>query len=294
MRDSDWRIISTLYRTKNITKTAELLFMTQPTLTRRLQQIEAKLGAVLILRTNKGVSFTPEGTMVALRSAEMLQILEDIKNDLAKDKKKLKGTLRLGAPDSYQRFVLPTLLEKFAMKYPNIQVDLHSGLSHDLLKDLEAGELDVSFVRGEVHTPLKKVLLSNDQIHLLSREALDLASLPQLPMIDYPKEDSVVQATKAWWKERFSAPQLVSMRVHAGGVCFEMVKRGLGYGIFSDLHYTDPAAHLYTYPLEFRDGTKFTRDSWLIYDEANLSNPCLARFVELVDTMRSEIWPEQT
>lgn len=291
MRDFDWKILSTLYRTKNITKTAELLFMTQPTLTRRLQQIESELGSVLILRTNKGVTFTPEGAMVALRSAEMLQIIDGIKADLAKDKQKLKGTLRLGAPNSYLHFVLPSLLEKFALEYPDIQVELHSGLSHDLLKDLEGGELDASFVRGEVHTPLKKVLLAKDQIHLVSKEKLDLACLPQMPMIDYPKENSVVQATKAWWKERYSEPQLIRLRVHTGDVCLEMVKHGLGYGIFSDPHYADPADHLFDYPLEFRDGSRFTRDSWLVYDENNLSNPLLSHFVEFVDTVRAELWP---
>ena len=293
MRDFDWKILSTLYRTKNITKTAELLFITQPTLTRRLQQIETELGTVLIMRTNKGVSFTQDGTMVALRSAEMLRIMDEIKADLAKEQHDLQGTLRLGAPNSYLHFVLPSLLEKFALRYPAIEVELHSGLSHDLLRDLESGELDASFVRGEIHTPLKKVLLAKDQIHLISRDKLDLASLPQLPMIDYPKENSVVQATNAWWKERFRQPQLVRLRVHTGDVCLEMVRHGLGYGIFSDPHYADPADHLYDYPLEFLDGSRFTRDSWLVYDPNRRTDPILSRFVEFVDTVREELWPPQ-
>lgn len=294
MRDFDWKILSTLYRTKNITKTAELLFMTQPTLTRRLQQIESELGSVLILRTNKGVSFTPEGTMVALRSAEMLQILNRIRADLAQNEQKLQGTLRLGAPNSYLHFVLPSLLEEFTSQYPEIQVELHTGLSHELLRNLEAGELDASFVRGEVHTPLKKKLLAKDQIHLISRERLDLNRLPQVPMIDYPKENSVLQATRAWWRERFSEPQLIRLRVHTGDVCLEMVRHGLGYGIFSDPHYADPAEQLYAYPLEFRDGSRFTRDSWLIYDENSLDSPLLSHFVEFVDRMQEKLWPAKS
>lgn len=293
MRDFDWKILSTLYRTKNITKTAELLFITQPTLTRRLQQIEAELGTVLLVRTNKGVSFTPEGAMVALRGVEMLKIMDGIKADLAKDKKGLRGTLRLGAPNSYLHFVLPSFLEKFALQYPDIQVELHSGLSHALLKDLEAKELEASFVRGEVYTPLKKVLLSKDQIRLVSREPVTLEELPHLPMIEYPKESSIVQATEAWWRERYPEPPLVRLRVHAGDVCLEMVKHGLGYGIFSDQHYADPADKLFTCPLEYKDGSRFTRDSWLVYDPTDLINPVLARFVEFVGTIKEELWPAE-
>ena len=168
MRDFDWKILSTLYRTKNITKTAELLFITQPALTRRLQQIETELGTVLILRTNKGVSFTPNGKYIALKSVEILNTIEDIKTNITKASDGLRGTLRLGAPNSYIHFIIPELIEKFIQRYPDIHVEIHTNLSHELLKDLEAKELDISFVRGDIATVLEKKLLSNDQIYVIS------------------------------------------------------------------------------------------------------------------------------
>ena len=83
MRDFDWNILSTLYKTKNITKAAELLYITQPTLTRRLQQIEDELGAVLILLTNKGVTFTPEGEYAARKASEILNAINSIKSTIS-------------------------------------------------------------------------------------------------------------------------------------------------------------------------------------------------------------------
>ena len=61
MRDQDWKIIASLYNTKSISKTANLLFITQPALSKRLQMIEQELNTTLFIRTSKGVIFTPEG-----------------------------------------------------------------------------------------------------------------------------------------------------------------------------------------------------------------------------------------
>ena len=294
MRDFDWKILFTLYRTKNITKTADLLFITQPTLTRRLQQIEAELGAVLILRTNKGVSFTPEGTLVALKSAEILAAIEDIKSSLSKTGDGLTGTLRLGAPNSYVHFVIPELIEAFARRYPDVHIEIHTNLSHELLKDLEAKELDVSFVRGDITTALEKKLLSKDQIYVISKQPLDIQELPQIPQIAYTKETSIIKATNRWWKERFKEPPLVHFRVHSGDACLQMVKHDLGYGIFSDSHYYNPQDNLYAFPLEYLDGSKFSRKSWIVYDKDDLHNLLLSHFIDFVDEMRPVIWTSNT
>ena len=290
MRDFDWKILSTLYRTRNITKTAELLFITQPTLTRRLQQIEAELGAVLIIRSNKGVTFTPEGKYIASKSAEIYQAMEDIKSAVSKNSSSLSGTLRLGAPNSYVQFKIPALIEAFSRQYPEIHIDIHTRLSHELLRDLETRELDVSLVRGDFNTSLEKELLSRDQACIISKTSLDFKELPALPQIAYPKETSVTKATRRWWKERFQEPPLIRYQVGSGEACLQFIKRGLGYGIFSDLQYYDPADGLYAYPLEYADGSKFTRDSWLVYDRADLHNPLLSHFVSFVKENRSKLW----
>ena len=58
MEERDWQIIKTLYEQKNITKTARVLYMSQPTLTARIKQIEESLGTKLLYRGNKGITFT--------------------------------------------------------------------------------------------------------------------------------------------------------------------------------------------------------------------------------------------
>ena len=282
MRDFDWEILATLYKTKNITKAAEMLFITQPTLTRRLQQIETELDAVLVMRNNKGITFTPEGVFVSEKAVEILKMIDDIKDRLSGDKYDLIGKLRLGAPNSFMNFVIPTLIAEFASQYPAVQIDLHTNLSHELLRDLEAGDLDVCFVRGDHDSWLTRELLSQDQIYLFSKDPIRLNDLPDLPQIAYTKERSIVNASKRWWQEHFEKPPLIRYRVHTGDACLQLVKKGLGYGIFSDGRYFNPDDHLHAYALTMNDGTSFRRNSWLYYNEEFMANPVLSTFVDFV------------
>ena len=61
MDEKDWLILKTLYEQSSITKTAATLFISQPALSNRLQQIEDRFGTQIVVRTKKGVQFTPEG-----------------------------------------------------------------------------------------------------------------------------------------------------------------------------------------------------------------------------------------
>ena len=60
MKDSDWEILYELYRNPNMTKVANLLYMTQPSLTKRLQHMESEFQVTIVNRTPKGLEFTEE------------------------------------------------------------------------------------------------------------------------------------------------------------------------------------------------------------------------------------------
>ena len=71
IKQSDWDIICTLYQCRSITKTSELLYITQPALTRRLRQLEEEFGVSIVLRNAKGVEFTPQGELFVQYAQEM-------------------------------------------------------------------------------------------------------------------------------------------------------------------------------------------------------------------------------
>lgn len=282
MRDFDWKIITTLYKTRNITRTANLLFITQPTLTRRLQQMELELNTTLVIRNNKGISFTPNGEYIAQKAQDILQTLDEINDYVVSSAQGLQGTLRVGVPNSYMHFVIPSLIKKFSTLYPQVKLELITDLSSQLLKSLENHDLHVCFARGNNNTSLEKHLLSEDQITLISYQPVTLDNLPELPQIDYAKEETIIEATAKWWNDQFSSPPNVKLRVNSGEACLQMVKHQLGYGIFSDIKYFNPEDGLYSLPLTFKDGSKFTRKSWLVYDKNSLRYPLVANFISFI------------
>jgi len=285
MRDVDWQIINTLYVERNITKTANLLFLTQPALTKRVQQIEEEFGAALIIRSTKGIEFTPEGEYVAQCAKEILKLIEGAKAHIAEENRLDRGVLRLGVPNSCARFSLPALVESYAALHPGVQLDITTMLSHEILALVESRSLQVGIVRGECHTKLERLMISEDQIHVVSRGKIDLADLPHLPQIDYTKEPSVIRATERWWRERFDQPPIIRMRVNHGDTCREMIANNLGYGIFSDAKFVANYPELTAVPLYFKDGSAFTRKTWMVYPEEELKKRVVQDFVQLVEKL---------
>ena len=82
MRDSDWKILDSLQRTGNITKTAMSLCLSQSAVTKRVQMMESELNVRILIRTSKGVALTPAGEYLAGKAAEHRAFMERIRKDL--------------------------------------------------------------------------------------------------------------------------------------------------------------------------------------------------------------------
>jgi len=97
MEDRDWLILQELYRTKNITKASQKLYMSQPALTARLQNIETEFDVKVVIRSTKGIKFTQQGEYLAHKADEMLQQLHTIKDQVQSMKDEVGGTIDIGA-----------------------------------------------------------------------------------------------------------------------------------------------------------------------------------------------------
>ena len=282
VRDQDWAIITKLHSEKNITKTADLVFMTQPTLTKRIQQIEEELGIVLVSRSSKGVVFTPEGEYVAQKAEEILQLFNDVNRHLVKIAGGKKGLLKLGVPNSYCRLVMPRVIKEYIKIHNDIRFDITAANSHEVLKMVENHDVDAGFIRGEYVTSLDQIIISVDQIHIVSKVPLSLSELPQLPQIDFVKEPTIIKATEQWWNDYYNAPPSIFMRVNHADTCLAMISEGLGYGIFPDIAYARGMEGLSTIPLVHKDGSKFVRKTRFIYYRENLDIPVINDFVNYI------------
>src|SRR5699024_649911 len=76
MKSEDWKTLSVLFQTKNLTQSARQLYISQPALTIRLQNMERELGCQIALRSNKGLLFTPEGEYLAKQAVKITTLID--------------------------------------------------------------------------------------------------------------------------------------------------------------------------------------------------------------------------
>ena len=94
----DWEILRHLKESRNITKTAQELFLTQPTVTKRLKQIEQEFQTQLFIRHSKGIVLTPEGLFLTQKAGIFLSEYDNIKANIqCISRENIQGTLRLAA-----------------------------------------------------------------------------------------------------------------------------------------------------------------------------------------------------
>jgi len=284
MEDRDWLILQVLYEQKNITKTAHILFLSQPALTARLRQIEEEFGAKIVYRCSKGVHFTTQGEYLAKSAGEMLLKIRTIKEHVSNMEKEVTGTLRLGASNFFTKYKLPPLLKLFRNQYPQVEFKVTTGWSKDVFNSLYNQDIHVGFIRGDYSWQGEKYLLSEESMCIASIDKIDINDLPHLPMIDYQTDSSIKPLIDNWWRDTFSEPPSIIMSVNQLDTCKEMVVNGLGYAIIPRIILND-MENLHIIDLTDKNGNPIIRRTWMIYHHELLEMNIIKVFVDFIKTL---------
>lgn len=132
----------TIAREENITKAAEALHITQPTLSRQITELEAELHTTLFTRTNRNTRLTEDGIHFKQRAEEILQLVAKTKNEFHPSNDAIYGTIHLGAAETNVIHVITDTFAAMQKIQPAIQYNLYSGTATDVLEKLNQGLLD--------------------------------------------------------------------------------------------------------------------------------------------------------
>ena len=149
MDEKDLQIFLTLADTGNLTRTAEKLYLAQPTLSKRLQNMESELGATLFLRSKQGVTLTPAGEEAQKVIQRTVQDFSTLREQLQLRKNTICGTLRIEASIDYSKYRLPQVLAAYTAQYPDVTLKVSTDHSRDCIKKLQDGKFHLAIVRGE-------------------------------------------------------------------------------------------------------------------------------------------------
>lgn len=231
MDERDWVIIDTLYKHKNITKTAQELFITQPALTGRLQYLERFFGVKIVNRTTKGVQFTAQGEYLAKKSKIVLNDLLKTKNEVKSIADKVMGTIHIAASSYITAYRLPIILKPFKQIYPEIEVKVFTDWSKDIFGHVFNNDAHVGFASVADINTVERHLISQENVCVASVEDFDMSNLPRYLRIDYQANYLLRSRVDKWWRDNYNRAPSNILVIDKLATCIEMIRSGLGYAI---------------------------------------------------------------
>lgn len=283
----DWEILKELYNQKNLTKTARLLFLTQPALTSRLKHMQEELGVQIVTRESRGIHFTPQGEYLVHCAEEALahlqKIKENVQNMSNNESNLVAGTLKLGVSNFFANYELPYILKQFKIKYPHVEFKVITGWSRDVTQLIHNKDVHIGFVRGDYGwRGLSTHQLFEETICIASKEQINITDLPRLPRIEYRGDYLLKSVIDHWWAENYAEAPFISIEVDQVDTCKEMVLNGLGYGILSS-RVLAGIDDLYKIQLKDQDGNPILRRTWMYYHKESLEWNVVKAFVQFIE-----------
>lgn len=270
-------------REENMTRAAELLHVTQPTLSRALRSLEDELGKKLFTRHSFNISLTEEGVLLRDRAEDLITMADKIEKEFLSLDDITGGELYLGLAESYQIRYLARELRALKSSYPGLRYHITSGDTEQVTEKLDKGLLDFAVLCDEPDGKKYDALLFPEgdlwglilpgQDALAKKETIRVEDLVGLPL--FASEQGWEGDIRRWAGDRFGQLRLEgSFRLSYNASLF--VREGLGYQLtFRHLVDTSPESGLVFRPLSPRVEVKL----YLIWNKYQSFTPIAERFL---------------
>ena len=153
------RILKAVATEKSFTKAAELLYLSQPSLSKQIRVLEENLDMLLINRENNKISLTENGKVFLQYTERILALCEESCRSLIDLKNGERGNLIVGASQTIGTYLMPRVLALFAQRYPQINLKVQVNSTRLIAKNLINREIDIAVVGGEIPNDLKRKLV---------------------------------------------------------------------------------------------------------------------------------------
>ncbi len=175
------RYLVTLAETLNFRRAAEVLYVTQSTLSAGIRELESLLGTTLFERNKRSVRLTAVGGQVVERARELLAQAEDLVMIARGAQQPLSGLRRLGIIPTVAPFLLPAIMPSARYRYPKLQLYLREDLTDRLIDQLHAGDLDFALIAVPYETgDLEVKELFRDEFRFVAPQSDPVAKLKQV------------------------------------------------------------------------------------------------------------------
>lgn len=232
-------------REGSITGAANSLHLTQPTLTRQLQDLEKELKQKLLIRGKYKVTLTPEGMILRKRAQEIVDLVEKTQSELSISDT-ISGDIYIGGGESDCMKHIAHIIKEIQKDYPDIKFHIYSGNAEDVTEKLDKGLLDFGVLIQPVDLskydtitlPDKDIwgVVMRKNSKLAKKDYIELEDLKKLPLINSRQAMRKLNGKNEfieWFQGEFENLNTVATinLVYNAAV---MVKAGIGYAITLD------------------------------------------------------------
>lgn len=278
----------------NITRAADILHVTQPTLSRQLMDLEKELGTTLVIRGKRGLTLTDDGLYFRQRAEEIIELADRLEQQFVRKSDHISGVINIGASEAVGSRVLAKLIRRFSEKYPLIQFQLFNETVNNIKDRLEKGLVDIGLLLEPVDV-LKYdflrlsqketwgVLLRYDH-PLAARDEVSAEEMAQYPLILPIRETARAEILNWIGKEEKDLSIPLGYTLLSNAVL--LVEEGLGCAFC-----LDGALALRNSPdLRFIPiSPERTTRSVLVWKKNQMFSPATSLFIQEINMMRASM-----
>ena len=229
-------------REETISKAAESLHITQPTLSRQMKGLEEQLGKQLFIRGNRKINLTEEGILLRQRAEEIISLVEKTESEIMHSDTTISGDIYIGSGETEGMRILAKVIDTCHKEYPKIKFHLYSGNSQDVVEKIENDLIDFGVLIEPadiskydfIKLPVKDkwgVLMRKDS-PIASLKSITADTLKKLPLI-CSSQEIVKNEISGWLNDDYNKLNIVATYNLIYNASL-LVEEGSGYALGLD------------------------------------------------------------
>lgn len=186
------KVFRTVADMLSFTKAAHELFISQPAVTKHINELEKQIGKPLFTRHGNSISLTPEGELLLSYARKILSIYQELEEELGRAQNGISGHLRIGASTTIAQYMLPRLLAGFKKRHPDVKLTLINGNTARIEQLLIENKVDLGMIEGNSTLPQlhyetfvedEIVLVTSAANKAITKDEIALEVLKELPLV---------------------------------------------------------------------------------------------------------------
>jgi len=292
MDDHKLKVFCTVAETRSFSKASEIIRLTQPAVSLQIQALEEVYGTKLFNRSGCVITLTKAGDLLYRYAKEISALYASAEKEIGEFTGHVKGIITIGASSTIGNYVLPAVISEFRKKFPKVTVHLVIGNTKTVVDYLNAGNLDIALVEGEINKQklIKEKLIPDEMVLIMSphhpwgkRATVSLLEVTNEPFIFREEGSGTRQMIEKYFVKHGMSPQSIKIAFIMGSTesIKSAVEEGLGVSIVSRWAAKKESRYGTLKTATFKED-RFVRDFSLLYRKAKDSSFTLDKFLSFL------------